>query len=45
MLVLLVTLVYQVPVNTSTIALSIAYLHILLFVMTYCYYYRIEYFK
>lgn len=44
-LVLLVTLVYQTPVSKGILALCIIYLHILVFVMTYSYYYRIEYFR
>ena len=41
MFVLLVTLVYQVPVNGTAITLSIIYLKVLLFAMAYCYYYRV----
>jgi hypothetical protein len=44
-LVLLVSLVYVTPVPPGIIALCIIYLHILLFVMSFSYYYRIEYFK
>lgn len=44
-LVLLVTLVYVTPVSAGIIALCVIYLHILVFVMSYSYYYRIEYFK
>ena len=45
MLVLLVTLVFVSPVSKMTIALSIIYLHILIFCMSYAYYYRVEYFR
>ena len=45
MLVLLVTLVFQKPAGASIILLCIVYLHILVFIMSYGYYYRIEYFK
>ena len=44
MVVLLVTLVYEVPVSKTIIALAVIYLHIMVFVMSYCYYFRIEYF-
>lgn len=44
-LVLLVTLVYVTPVSAGIIALCVVYLHILVFIMSYSYYYRIEYFK
>lgn len=44
-LVLLVTLVYVTPVSPGIIVLCVIYLHILIFVMSYSYYYRIEYFK
>ena len=44
-LVLLVTLVYVTPVSAGIIVLCVIYLHILIFVMSYSYYYRIEYFK
>lgn len=41
----MVTLVYVTPVNAGIIALCVIYLHILVFIMSYSYYYRIEYFK
>ena len=44
-LVLLVTLVFVTPVEASIVVLCVIYLHILVFVMSYSYYYRIEYFK
>jgi len=44
-LVLLVTLVYVTPVSSGIIILCILYLHILVFIMSFSYYYRIEYFK
>ena len=45
MLVLLVTLVFVTPVSSGIIVLSIIYLHILIFCMSYAYYYRVEYFR
>ena len=45
MLVLLVTLVFVTPVSAGIIVLSIIYLHILIFCMSYAYYYRVEYFR
>lgn len=45
MVVLLVTLVYQTPVSKAAVALGIIYLHVLVFVMSYCFYYRVEYFS
>ena len=44
-LVLLVSLVYVTPVQAGIVILCVIYLHILVFVMSYSYYYRIEYFK
>lgn len=44
MVVLLVTLVYA-PTTAIIITLCTIYLHILLFVMSCAYYYRVEYFK
>ena len=40
-LVLLVSLVFVSPVNVGVVVLSVIYLHILVFVMSYSYYYRI----
>lgn len=42
-MVLLVSLVFRL--NKVIIILSIIYLHILIFTMSYAYYYRVEYFK
>ena len=39
------TLVYVTAVSASIIVLCVIYLHILTFIMSYSYYYRIEYFK
>jgi len=40
-LVLLISLVYITPVNGGLIVLCIIYLHILVFVMSFAYYYRV----
>ena len=41
MLVFLVNLVFVEPVLKVTIILSIVYLHLLIFCMSYAYYYRV----
>jgi len=40
-----VTLVYVTPVTPGIIVLCVIYLHIMVFIMSYSYYYRVEYFK
>lgn len=45
MVVLLVSLVLRKPVGVNIIILCVLYLHILVFIMSYGYYNRIEYFK
>lgn len=42
-LVLVVSLVFNL--NAAAVIVSIIYLHILVFVMSYAYYYRVEYFR